>query len=136
MPNTMLIGMTNEMLNTVRCSRCHRPLRSSASRALGQGPRCAAIEAALTGLDARQQDKAREAIADRAVVRTSRPGIARVVSEDGTEVYAVSANGNCNCPWGLRRTTATVKTCWHPAAVKLDMTPRRVPAAALFILAA
>jgi hypothetical protein len=111
-------------------------LRSAVSKSLGIGERCAAIEAALNGLDSRQQGLALEAIADGAVVRTSRPGIANVVSEDGTEVYTTTAGGNCNCKWGRQRISATVKTCWHPAAVKLDMAPRRRVTRSLFVIAA
>ena len=118
------------------CRRCHRPLRSSTSIALGIGPRCAAIEAATAGLNAEQAAKVTEAIADHAVVRTSRPGIAHVVSDDGSEVYTVSATGQCNCRWGRQRISATVKTCWHPAAVILDMTPRRAATRSLFVLSA
>jgi hypothetical protein len=132
----MLMDMTNEMPSTAKCRRCHRILRTAPSVALGIGPRCAAIEAAFAGLDSRQQDKALEAIADGAVVRTSRPGIAHVVSDDGSEVYTVSANGNCNCAYGVRRASATVKTCWHPAAVLLDMAPRLTATRRSFILAA
>ena len=120
-----------------QCRRCKRHnLRTPASRALGIGPRCAAIEAATAGLNDEQAAKALEAIADGAVVRTSRPGIAQVVSDDGTEVYTVSANGNCNCKWGVRRSSALIKTCWHPAAVLLDMTPRRAATRSLFVLSA
>lgn len=120
----------------IRCRRCHRPLHSATARAMEMGSRCAAIEAALAGLDSRQQDKALEAIADGAVVRTNRPGIAHVVSDDGSEVYTVSANGNCNCAYGVRRASAVVKTCWHPAAVLLDMAPRLTATRRSFILAA
>lgn len=121
---------------TVKCRKCRRPLRTPASRALGIGPRCAAIETALAGLDPRQQDKARELIEDGGIVATGHAGIARVVSEDGTETYLTSVTGHCTCPWGARRTSATVKTCFHVGAVKLAITPRRRVTAAQFILAA
>jgi len=128
------------MTNTeapAQCRRCKRHnLRTPASRALGIGPRCAAIEAALAGLDAKQQDKALEAIADGAVIRTSRPGIAHVVSEDGAEVHVTSAAGNCTCAYGVRRMSAVTKTCWHVGAVRLDMAPRLTASRALFVLAA
>lgn len=121
---------------TIRCRACKRPLRTAASRAAGIGPRCAAIKTALAGLDARQQDKARELISDGGIAATSRPGIARVVSDDGQETYLTSVTGHCTCPWGARRASATVKTCWHVGAVKLAITPRRRITAAAFILAA
>ena len=120
-----------------QCRRCKRHnLRTPASRALGIGPRCAAIEAATAGLNDEQAAKALEAIADGAVIRTSRPGIANVVSDDGSEVYTVSASGQCNCRWGRQRISATVKTCWHPAAVILDMHPRRAATRRQFVLSA
>lgn len=120
-----------------QCRRCKRHnLRTAASRALGIGPRCAAIEAATAGLNDEQAAKALEAIADGAVVRTSRPGIANVVSDDGTEVYVTAASGHCSCKWGARRISATTKTCWHVAAVLLDATPRRAATRRLFVLSA
>ena len=120
----------------VRCRRCHRPLHTATARALGLGSRCAAIEAATAGLNADQTAKALEAIADGAVVRTSRPGIANVVSDDGSEVYTTAATGHCSCKWGARRISATTKTCWHVAAVILDMTPRRAATRRQFVAAA
>lgn len=84
----------------IRCRRCRRPLHSATARAMGAGARCLAIETALAGLDSRQQEKALEAIADRAVIRTSRPGIAHVVSEDGTEVHVTSAAATAPAPTG------------------------------------
>jgi hypothetical protein len=120
----------------VKCRKCHRPLHSPASIAAGIGPRCAAIEAATSGLTAEQSAKVAEAIGDGAVVRTHRPGIAQVVSDDGTEVYTTSANGNCNCDWGRRRISATAKTCWHVGAVRLEFSPRRPVTRVLFVLSA
>lgn len=121
---------------TAKCRKCQRPLRSATSIALGIGPRCAAIEAALAGLDDRQQDKAREAVEDGAVIATSREGIAMVVSEDGESVHLTSAAGHCSCLHGVRRTSATAKTCWHPGAVRLAAATRVRITAARFILAA
>jgi hypothetical protein len=112
--------------HTAKCRKCHRALRSAASVAAGIGPRCAAIEAALQGLDDRQQDKAREALADGAVQPTGRPGIAQVVSDAGDEIYLASVTGHCTCAHGARWASATAKTCWHPGAVRLYFSPRRV----------
>jgi hypothetical protein len=112
--------------NTVKCSKCHRPLRSPASIARGTGDRCAAIEAAFDGLDDRQRDKAREAVEDGAVIATSREGVAMVVSEDGESVHLTSIDGHCSCERGRRRISATAKTCGHPGAVRLAARPRRV----------
>jgi hypothetical protein len=118
--------MTSTAEHTAKCRKCHRTLRSAASVALGIGPRCAAVEAALAGLDDRQQDKALELIADGGIVATSHEGVAQVVSDDGGEVYLTSVTGHCSCPHGARRATATAKTCYHPGAVRLAITPRRV----------
>lgn len=126
----------NGTAETIRCRRCHRPLHTATARAAGIGDRCAAIETALNGLDARQQDKARELIEDGGIAATGHHGVAQVVSEDGTEIYLTSVTGHCSCPWGARRTSATVKTCFHVGAVKLAFTPRRRPARGQFILAA
>jgi hypothetical protein len=117
--------MTGTTEQGAKCRKCHRALRSATSVALGIGPRCAAIEAAFDGLDDRQQDKAREAVEDGAVIPTSREGVAMVVSEDGESVHLVSVDGQCSCPHGVRRISATAKTCWHPGAVRLAFTPRR-----------
>ena len=120
-----------------QCRRCKRHnLRTPASRAAGIGPRCAAIEAAFDGLDSRQQDKAREAIEDGAVIATTREGVAMVISEDGESVHLATADGHCSCPHGVRRTSATAKTCWHPGAVRLAAAPRLRVTATRFILAA
>jgi uncharacterized protein DUF6011 len=126
----------NGTAQIIRCRRCNRQLHTPTARAAGIGNRCAAIEAAYAGLDARQQDKARELAEDGGIFATSHVGVAQVVSEDGTEVYLTSVTGHCTCPWGARRTSATVKTCFHVGAVKLAFAPRRRPARAQFILAA
>lgn len=112
----------------VKCRKCHRPLRSAASCAAGIGPRCAAIEAAFDGLNGKQQDKARELIADGGIVKV-RPGVYQVRASDGSGNYLTTADGNCGCPWGLHRTSATAKTCYHVGAVRLAEKPRLTVAA-------
>jgi Family of unknown function (DUF6011) len=122
--------------HTVKCRKCHRPLRSAASRAAGIGPRCAAIEAAFNGLNDKQRDKARQLIVDGGVTRTSRKGIARVPSDETGEHYLTSVTGHCTCKWGLRRKSADTKTCYHVAVVRLEFAPRRRATAADFTLTA
>jgi hypothetical protein len=107
----------------VKCSRCKRTLRAAASIAAKVGPRCAAIEAALEGLNPEQKAKALEAIADKAVEPTSHDGVYRLASSKGDAIYIVSVNGNCNCAHGLR--AMGTKTCWHPAAARLKAKSRR-----------
>jgi Family of unknown function (DUF6011) len=120
-----------------QCRRCKRHnLRTAVSRAAGIGPRCAAIEAAFDGLSDKQADKARQLIVDGGVTRTSRKGIARVPSDETGEHYLTSVTGHCTCAWGIRRKSASVKTCYHVAVVVLEFTPRRPARAARFILAA
>lgn len=118
----------------VKCRKCRRPLRSEASRALGIGPRCAAVQAATEGLTDKQADKMAQLILDKAILPASRKGIYKVVNEAGEVIHTVHApSGNCTCQWGLRRESATVKTCYHAAAARLLDRPvirHRTPAAA------
>ena len=100
------------------------------------GDRCAAIEAAFDGLSDKQADKARQLIVDGGVTRTSRKGIARVPSDETGEHYLTSVTGHCTCAWDIRRKTATAKTCYHVAVVRLEFTPRLRVTASRFTLAA
>jgi len=108
---------------TVECRRCHRALRAEASKAAGIGGRCAAIEAATEGLNARQIDKMAQLIIDKAIVATSRKGVYHVVNEAGEVVHIVHVNGNCTCEWGLRRKSADTKVCYMAGAARLLATP-------------
>lgn len=112
---------TETSADTTRCRRCHRALTKSA--ALGIGPRCAAIESALADLNAGQQDKALELIADGGIAPTSHKGVYRVASSAGDAVYLTSVTGNCTCAHGLR--TMTARPCYHAGAVRLVAKPRR-----------
>jgi hypothetical protein len=123
----------------VECSKCHRPLRSAASRAAGIGPRCAAKVAAAEGLNATQVDKMEQLILDKAIVATNRKGVYHVVNEAGEVIHRVHVSGNCTCEWGGRRTSASTKTCYHAGAAKLLATPairRQAPAARPVVLPA
>ena len=128
-----MIGTTEQ---SAKCRKCKRTLRSATSIARGTGDRCAAIEAAFDGLSDKQADKARQLIVDGGVTRTSRKGIARVPAEATGEHYLTSVTGHCTCACGIRRKSATAKTCYHVAVVVLEFTPRRPARAARFILAA
>src|SRR6185437_9437709 len=114
--------MDSQPAETIRCGRCHRPLRAATSRRDGYGRGCktilraAATAAAIRGFAQRQIDAARELIEDRAVVATRRPGVFRVVSSDGTRTYLAHSD-TCNCDSGLRRLTAC--TCKHSLAVRM-----------------
>lgn len=114
---------TDTTAETIRCRHCRRPLRSAVSRSLGIGPRCAAIEAAMEGLDDKQAAKALELVADKAVIPTTRKGVYRIPASDGGEAYTTSVTGHCNCRWGLRRTSDAIKPCAHVGAAKLTLRP-------------
>jgi len=114
---------STEITEKVTCSRCGRQLRSAASVAAGIGPRCAAIEAATEGLNAKQLDKMAQLIIDQAIVATSRKGVYRVVNEAGEVTHTCHVNGNCTCEWGLRRKSAGAKVCYMAGAARLLATP-------------
>jgi hypothetical protein len=114
---------STEDTGTVECRRCHRALRSEVSKAMGVGPRCAAIEAATEGLNARQVDKMAQLLIDKAIVATSRKGVYHVVNEAGEVVHVVHVNGNCSCEWGRRRVSAQTKVCYQVGAARLLATP-------------
>ena len=119
-----------------RCKRCRRPLTSASSVALGYGPRCAAITAAVKGLKPEQAEKVLEVISDGGVVATGRKGVYRVSSSKGDAAYLAHLNGNCTCAYGLRRTSAMSKTCFHVAAARLAAKPRRTARRGQFTKAA
>jgi hypothetical protein len=101
-----------------RCLRCGRRLTAQASVSRGTGRTCAArITAAaeatdLSAFKPAQVEAAREAIADGAVIPTSRPAVYAVSSSDGTLVYITDAYAQtCSCKAG-----ANGRGCWHVAA--------------------
>jgi Family of unknown function (DUF6011) len=112
-----------------RCLRCGRKIRSAGSVAAGYGPGCRARirrearEHALDGLNDTQREKALDLVADKAVIRSARPGVWLVPSGDRT--YKIHESGICTCPWGVRRSSATVKPCAHIGAVRLMAIPAR-----------
>jgi Family of unknown function (DUF6011) len=117
----------------VKCTRCKRTLTSASSRIAKIGPRCAAIEAATEGLNAKQVDKMAQLILDKAIVAANRKGVYHVVNEAGEVVHTCHVNGNCTCEWGLRRKSADTKVCYMVGAARLLATPlirHRAPAPA------
>jgi hypothetical protein len=106
------------MSEDTRCLRCGRKLTAQASVARGTGRGCraritaAAGTADLSAFTPAQVEKAAEAIAEGAVVPTSRPGMYAVSSSDGSLVYMVDATCQaCTCKAGERG-----RRCWHRAA--------------------
>lgn len=101
------------------CYRCGRRLTAAASVSAGVGRTCrariaAAAEAAdLSAFHPWQVAKAREAVEERALVPTSRPGLFAAVSGDGSTVYLVDAiERSCTC-----KAAAHGRQCYHLAAV-------------------
>jgi hypothetical protein len=106
---------------TTKCLRCHRVLRCESSKRAGYGRWCRAkIRAAIMaevikGFTEAQVEAARELIEDGALVPLRR-GVFRVVSTDGLRHYLTHSQG-CNCPFGIRRTTA--KACKHMLGARI-----------------
>lgn len=107
---------------TATCKRCHATLTSPASVKAGIGPRCAAIQAAMESLNAAQQARALELIADHGIIPV-RKGIYRVTATSGENTYLTAVTGQCTCNWGLCRASALKKTCYHVAAARLTARP-------------
>jgi hypothetical protein len=107
---------------TARCLDCRRPIRSAESLATGRGAGCrakirrAARQADLSAWTASQVEEAEQAIADGAVVPSTREGVFHVISSDGSEVHRTSEHG-CNCTNGLK--TRPPRPCWHRCAVEI-----------------
>ena len=108
---------------TATCRRCRATLTAQASVAQGIGAALRRVEAATEGLNAAQQAKALELVADNGVTPV-RGGVYQVTSADGSATYLTAVTGQCTCAWGCRRTSAMAKTCYHVAAVKLTARPR------------
>lgn len=110
--------MSNTEAPRTRCLRCGRTLTAAASiaRKVGRGCsaiiRAAALAKAVRDFAEAQVDKAREAIADGALIAI-RTGIYQIVSSKGDATY-LSHSDACNCPAGLR-----ARRCWHLAAVRI-----------------
>jgi Family of unknown function (DUF6011) len=110
--------MTTKRNPTTNCRRCHALLRSARSVARGYGDRCWTLrrqeDAALSaGFKLAAIDKARQLIADRAIVRL-RANVFQVVSSNGVDRY-LTAPETCNCPAGLKARHA----CYHRAAATM-----------------
>ncbi|MFC9973515.1 DUF6011 domain-containing protein [Spirillospora sp. NPDC127200] len=104
---------------TATCTRCRATLRSTRSIARGMGPTCARLtrqEAAVTtaGYKPTTIEKARQLIADKAIVPIRGRRIFQVVASNGTARY-LTAPQTCNCPAGLKARHA----CYHRAAATM-----------------
>lgn len=103
---------------TATCRRCHATLHSAKSVANGIGPVCAkrerqerAVEAA--GFKPAAIDKARELIAEHAILPLRGRRIFQVIGSKGDR-YLTSPQ-SCNCPAGIKGKYA----CYHRAAATL-----------------
>lgn len=98
------------------CLRCGRTLRTTKSKALGYGPKCAAkvrhSAVDLTDYKAHQVASARELIEDGAIIPL-RSVVFIAVSTDGTETYKTAPTA-CSCPAGLKGSR-----CYHSLAARL-----------------
>ena len=107
--------MSNTAEHTA-CKSCGHALRAASSIKAGYSRRCLrlaraeAIETALAGYSAAQQDKALRLLAGGGLRPTSRPTVWLADSSDGKTVYVVRPDG-CDCPGG-----AHGLACYHQAA--------------------
>jgi hypothetical protein len=106
--------MTKTEAPRITCRRCHAIL--SASNTKGIGPVCARKErqenaAKTAGFKAAAIDKARQLIADKAILPLRGRRVFQVISSNGTDRYLTSPQA-CNCPAGLKGRFA----CYHRAA--------------------
>jgi hypothetical protein len=104
---------------TATCKRCRATLRSAKSVARGMGAHCARLDrqeaaAKAAGFKASAVDKARQLIADKAIVPVRGRRVFAVVSSNGTDRYLTAPN-TCNCPAGLR----AKHSCYHSAAATM-----------------
>lgn len=104
---------------TANCGRCRSLLTSPRSVARGYGDHCWRLErqdraAAAAGFKVTAVQKARQLIADGAIVAVRGRRVFQVVSSNGVDRY-LSAPQTCNCPAGLRGRHA----CYHSAAATL-----------------
>ena len=110
--------MYNSGMTTTKCLRCGRTLRAASSIKASYGRVCrariraAALARALRDFSAAQVEKAREAVADGALVRM-RNGVWQAASSDGSSTYLVAWT-TCNCPAGLHG-----RLCYHVAAARM-----------------
>ncbi len=101
---------------TATCTRCHAILRSAKSIARGMGAHCAKLTrqenaAQAAGFKAQAIAKARDLIADHAILPLRGRRVFAVVASNGTDRYLTSPQA-CNCPAGLKGRYG----CYHRAA--------------------
>ena len=109
--------------HTAKCLKCGRTRRfrtaAAAVKAAPYGRICkarvllAALNEAIRGFAQAQVDKARELIADGGLIPTTRRGVFRSVSSNGTDTY-LTHSAACNCPAGLHG-----RLCYHLAAARI-----------------
>jgi len=100
---------------TATCRRCRATLRSAKSIAAGIGPVCAKRErqenaAKAAGFKPAAIVKARELIADKAILPLRGRRVFQVIGSGGDRY--LTAPASCNCPAGLKGRYA----CYHRAA--------------------
>lgn len=110
---------TGTSQKTATCRRCHATLKSARSVQRGIGPVCARLErqeqaARAAGFKPAAIDKARQLIAEKAILPLRGRRVFTVVSSDGASRY-LTAPQTCNCPAGLRGRHG----CYHRAAATM-----------------
>lgn len=104
---------------TANCQRCRGLLTNARSIARGYGAHCwrekrreDAVKAA--GFKPSAVEKARQLIADGAIIPVRGRRVFAVISSNGTDRY-LTAPQTCNCPAGLKARHA----CYHRAAATI-----------------
>lgn len=108
--------------HTAKCRRCHRALRSAASRAAGVGPVCArrerkeaAARLVLATYSPAQVESVKQVLTDGGIARIDRHTF-EVVASDGTRRYEVdTTRASCTCKAGENG-----RRCYHLAAAQLS----------------
>jgi hypothetical protein len=109
---------SSTVVEQAKCLRCGRTLTATSSITAGYGRICrariraAALAEALRDFTAAQIDKARELIADGALV-PMRAGVWQASSSDGSSRYLVAWQ-TCSCPAGIHG-----RRCYHVAAARM-----------------
>ncbi|WP_147312456.1 hypothetical protein [Thermomonospora umbrina] len=109
--------MTTRRTPTATCTRCRATLRSPRSVARRMGDRCARLtrqDDAVKDAKAAAIDKARQLIADRAILPLRGRRVFQVVASDGNGRYLTAPQG-CTCTAGIKGR----HRCYHRVAAAM-----------------
>lgn len=102
----------------VRCTGCHRILRSAASIARGTGRTCARNArkaAAVIGFKPAAIEKAKELIEQGGIIALRARRVFQVVASNGVATYKTAKN-SCGCPAGRKCLKVDDRVCYHRIA--------------------